>query len=187
MSDSSDDQTTENRWSSDIESILENIRSNAANLAEHHKQSFLSIQARLIFFKIPVINLSGFNSIFSIGLSNFLNQNIVSVINFLLSLICGIVVSIELYLTLQKRSDQELTSYKDFYLLGVKIAAMIKLDRDHRTVDGKEFLQTIISEYTSLFEISNIDILRMDDKIMELQTGNIMLLPQHKIDIKTDI
>ena len=161
-------------WSNDIEDLCRNISSNATVFADHHKQSYIALQGQLIWFKMPLIILSGCNSVFSVGLQSWVEQPIVSTINCIISLICATITSAELYLGISKRSEQELISFRDFYLLGVKINACLDLKPQHRSPNGKEFLQLVLSEYTSLFEASNVDKLEMQDKIVPLINLNPM-------------
>jgi hypothetical protein len=85
-------------WSRDYESILNAILSNSSLMSDHHRSSHIKLDRRLKYYKLPIIILSGINSIFSIGLSNYIPQETVSVINCLISLIISIIGSIELYL-----------------------------------------------------------------------------------------
>jgi hypothetical protein len=114
-------------WSKDYENILTEILANSSLMSDHHRTSHLHLDRRLKYYKLPIIILSGINSIFSIGLSNYIQQESVSVINCLISLIISIIGSIELYLQINKNSDLEAKAYKDFYNLALKINTVLKL------------------------------------------------------------
>ena len=92
----------EDKWSNDMESILDDIRKNSTLLSEHHKSAYLYYKSYLKYFRIPTIVLSTFNSVISIGLSAYVAQSYVSEITCAVSLICTIITSIELYLNIQK-------------------------------------------------------------------------------------
>jgi hypothetical protein len=146
-------------------------------MAEHHKYGYYVLQNRLIWFKIPLIIFSSINSVFSVGLTAYLEQSIVSTTNCLISLLCAIISSTELYLSIQKRSDQEVVSYRSFYLLSLKINAVLKLEREHRNIEGREFMTNCLNEYSSLFESSQVNGLGKSDKLVDLddETLNIMV------------
>ena len=76
-----------------------------------------------------------------------------------------------MYLNIAKRSDIELTSYKNYYLLSIKINAVLKLNKENRVQDPKTFLSEIIHEYNSLFNESNVNGLGTLDKLLFNGTG----------------
>ena len=178
----SDDSSNEsqNGWSDDIESLLKDMEYNAGILSQIHKTNYLVLHEYIKYFKLPIIVLSSVNSIFSVGLSTYLDQSLVSSINCLISLICGIITSIELYLGLQKKIENELLSYRDYYLLSIKINNCLKLKREHRTEpNGQLFLTDITNEYTGLFESSEIHSQNFRDRLISIditKTKNKLLL-----------
>jgi hypothetical protein len=171
---------TQNGWSDDIEALLKDMEYNSGILSQIHKTNYLALHEYIKYFKLPIIVLSSVNSIFSVGLSTYLNQSLVSSINCLISLICGIISSIELYLGLQKKIENELLSYRDYYLLSVKINNCLKLKREHRVEpNGQLFLTDITNEYTSLFESSEIHSQNFRDRLISIditKTKNKLLL-----------
>ena len=144
-------------WSSDIERILQDIRTNAEILSRHHKTAYIRLQSQLVYFRVPLIIISAVNSVFSVGLTNYIEQDTVSTLNCLLSLSCACISSLELFLQIQKKLEVELNSYHGYYLLGTRISAMLKLDRDHREIEGITFLNSTVNEYNNLFEQSCVD------------------------------
>jgi len=175
----SDDDThsTLDNWSTDIEYILEDIRANSEILAKHHKQSYIALQAQLIYFRVPLIILSALNSVFSVGLGVYIDQQTVSTTNCLISLICACISSVELFLQIQKKLELELTSFHGYYLLGTKVSAELKLERAHRETEGLNFLHSIVSEYNNLFEQSCVDKRDIDDKLVSI-SGNPLIKPR---------
>jgi hypothetical protein len=155
-------------WSEDYENILNAILANSSLMADHHRTSHLNLDRRLKYYKLPIIILSGINSIFSIGLSNFLKQETVSVINCLISLVISIIGSIELYLQINKNSDLEAKSYKDFYNLALRINTILKMAPEHRQEDPKIFVNEMISQYENLFNESRVNGLEDLDKLVPL-------------------
>jgi hypothetical protein len=96
-----------------------------------------------------------------------MNQQNVSVINCFLSLICGIITAIELYLGIQKQMEVELATYHQLNLLAIKISHQMKLDSKNRSTEGQLFLNEIISEYKNIFESSLVNDLEIDNKLFK--------------------
>ena len=170
--------TNINKWTSDVENVLECIAFNSGLMCEHHKHQYEILIHKLLYYKIPIIFISSLNSVFAIGLNNYIEQNIVSTITCLLSLMCACISSTELYLSIQKRSDAELISYRSFYLLSLKVNSVLKLNRANRSIDGDIFLTTCLNEYSSLFENSQVNGLGELDKLValkETRTLNILI------------
>ena len=165
--DETESSTTIDSWSTDIEDVLEDIRYNSEELAKHHKESYIALQAQLVYFRVPLIIISALNSVFSVGLSTYLVQSTVSTINCLLSLICACISSVELFLQIQKKLELELTSYHGYYLLGAKISACVKLERAHREIEGLVFLNNTVNDYNNLFENSCVNRRNIDDQLLK--------------------
>lgn len=156
------------KWTEDMEDVLKRISHNAGLISEEHRLRYISLTNQLKWYKIPVIVLSGLNSVFSVGLTAYMEQNIISTLTCLISLSVGIISSIELYLSIQKRSEQEIQTYKAFYLLSVKINACLSLEAQNRATDGDTFLTQAIGEYESLFQSALVNGLHEQDKLVEL-------------------
>jgi hypothetical protein len=165
----SDTSLTYLGWSEDVENLCKDIENNASKLSVIHKNNYLILHEQQKYFKIPIIVLSSCNSIFAVGLSNYLQQDLVSSINCIISLICSIISSIELYIGLQKRIENELMSYRSYYLLGIKINNCLKLDREHRTEsNGVQFLIEVENEYKTLFNDSLVNNREIEDKLLTI-------------------
>jgi hypothetical protein len=155
----------ENDWSADIESVLENIRHNSVILSQEHKKKYFELKENLKYYKIPVIIISGCNSICSVGLQPYLQQGIISMITCLLALVCSIIGSIELYLAIQKGMEDELISQRDYYLLSVDIFKTLSLSTEHRPIPAKEYLDKCYNTYCKLTESSNALAKKLVDKL----------------------
>ena len=167
----SDSDETIQGWSNDIENLCLDIQSNTSRLAEIHKQNYLMLINQIKYFKVPVIVISTFNSVFAIGLTAYANQTLVSTVNCIMSMICSIITSIELYLNLQKRIDVELTSYRSYYMLSVKIGNTLHLEREHRQVkDGTSFLLEVENEYKELFNQANVHNQVLNDNLIKINS-----------------
>ena len=139
-------------WSPDIETILEKIRTNSVAMASYHKKRYFAYKDKLKYFKLPLIILSSITSIASMGLTNYMRQEDISLLTCLLSLTSAMVASVEMYLGIQKSMENELLTSKDFYLLSVDIFKNLGLEKDHRSKGGRVFLEEKYSDYVKLIE-----------------------------------
>ena len=165
----------ENDWSTDIESVLENIRINCVVLAKAHKKRYFHMKYILQYFRLPVIILSGINSIVSVGFQPYLEQKAISMMTCLLALVCSIIGSIELYLAIQKGMENELISQREYYLLGVDIFKTLSLAKAHRPVPAKDYLEKQYSIYCKLVENSNALAKKLTDKLSPLPQSTLLL------------
>ena len=157
-----------NEWSKDTETILNKIRINCNILSEYHRVRYIELKERIKWFRIPIIITSGINSVISVGLAKFVDQNAVSVVTCLLSLVCGIIGSIELYLQIQTQIDTEQANSKDFYLLGINIFKVLSLQPENRNVESSSYLDEIYSNYTKYISQSNIIKEKLSDSLQEI-------------------
>ena len=95
-----EEESVQNDWSLDIEVVLDKIRINCVILSKEHKTKYLYLKGILRYFRVPVILISSIASVSSVGLQTYLDQQLISAITCLLSLTCGIIGSIELFLAL---------------------------------------------------------------------------------------
>ena len=145
-----------NGWTSEIEVILQQIGDKSYNMSNLHKQNYFEISNKLKYFRIPIIILSGINSVVSVGLTEYLDQSTISAITCLLALIVGIIGSIELFLKLNESLQQEYNSGKEFGLLHVNVAKMLMLSRSERSISGQDYLNDIFGQYITLIGNSNL-------------------------------
>jgi hypothetical protein len=155
-------------WTQDIEIVLEQIRINSVLLSNEHKKRYFYLLQTLKYFRLPVILLSGVNSIISVGLQPYVNQGAISMMTCLLALLCSIVGSVELYLTIQKSMENEVTASKDYYILSIDIYKTLSLGKEHRPMPAKEYLDTKYNEYVKLYENSNLLEIKIIDKLNPL-------------------
>lgn len=164
-------------WTTDIEEVLECIRINSVILSKEHSKLYFSLKHFLLYFRLPVIILSGINSVVSVGANAYIdNQSTISMVTCFLALICSIIGSIELYLSVQKRMETELITSKDYYFISVDIQKTLLLNCEHRPVPAKEYLDKMYNQYIKLMEVSNLLNRRITDKLTPLPI-NAGLLP----------
>jgi hypothetical protein len=167
-----------NDWSEDIEKVLDQIRMNSVILSKEHKKRYFSLRNILQYFKTPIIIISGINSIVSVGLNPYIEQRTISMMTCLLSLVCSIIGSIELYLAIQKGMETELVSSKDYYILSIDIHKTLTLSKEHRPIPAKEYLENKYNEYVKLYENSNLLPQKIKDSLSQLpdiSNGNALI------------
>jgi hypothetical protein len=157
-----------NDWTPDIEIVLENIRINSVLLAKEHSKRYFVLKQTLQYFRLPVIIISGINSIVSVGLQPYMPQSVISMTTCLLALICSIIGSIELYLAIQKSMENELGVSKEYYLLSIDIYKTLSLASVHRPIPAKEYLEKKYNEFVKLMENSNLLSKKLEDKLAPL-------------------
>jgi hypothetical protein len=173
------------QWSKDIELILDKIRFNSVIMSEEHKLKYIYLKGLLRYFRLPIILLSGINSVISVGLQPYIEQSYISVINCIISLGCGIIGSIELFLGIQVQMENELLVSKEYYILSTTIFKMLSLNIKNRNVNGHEFLEHCFDEYSNLIEKSNIIVNKIIDKLIPLE--DILNPGFHIEDVENDI
>lgn len=145
-----------NDWSDDIEKVLEEIRLNAVQLSNNHKQNYFFYKSLHKYFRIPTIILSSVASVSSVGLQNYISQEHINGIVCLLGLSVSVVNSIELFLKLQETLEIELNCSKEFYNLSIDIRKTLLLDRENRQLAGQTYLEKRYNDYVKLQEQSNL-------------------------------
>jgi hypothetical protein len=169
-------------WSEDIDRVLNNIRVNCIILSKLHKQRYFELKSNLIYYRLPVIILNGANSIIAVGLQPYADQGTISLTTSLIALTCGIIGSIELYLGIQKRLENDLISQRDYYLLGIDIYKTLSLNKSNRPIPAKDFLEKSYNTYTKLIESSSTLMRVKGDKLIPIDINidteeNIVLTP----------
>jgi len=158
----------ENKWSADIEAVLDNLRENCVVMGKTHKESYFFYKQVVKYFRIPTILLSSIGSVSSVGLTNYLHQNHISALTCGLALIVSILNSIELFLKITDTMEQENECSKAFYSLAVNIRKNRMLDRSRRQQEGSVYLEKTYAQYMTLMEKSNLLSGSFKDKFMEL-------------------
>jgi hypothetical protein len=159
-------------WTYDVEYVLEQIRSNSMTMSNIHKKRFTELKGILKYFRIPTILLSACNVFASVGLQPYLEQGYISLITCGVSLITGVITSIELFIGVQSSMEVELNSSKDFYILAIDIFKMLALLAENRGVDGKTFLDEKYQVYCKLIETSDVIGKKMKENLIPVKLQN---------------
>ena len=99
-----------NIWNNteDIEIILNDVRENSIYLSNFHKKNYFYYKKVETYFRLPTIVFSSVASVASVGLTAYLAQSHISAITCLISLMVGIINSIELYMKITDTIEAEL-------------------------------------------------------------------------------
>ena len=157
-----------NNWSVDIEFILEQIRLNCVYMSNAHKTTYFYYKQMSTFFRIPTIVISSVASVSSVGLQAYISQSHINGIICILTLVIGVINSIELFLKIQETLELELEQSKLYYQLATDIFKLLKLDHENRLGNSKEILDLYYDKYTNLFQNSNLTKIKYTDKLLPI-------------------
>lgn len=146
----------EDRWTTEVEELLEKLRINCVNLSEYHRKRFYHFKGYGKYFRLPLIILASINSTASVGLQPVLEQPVISGITCIIGMMMGMIGAIELYLGIQSNMDLELKQSKEFYTLAIDLYKTLSLRRENRGEGGKDYLNKKYSNYIKLCEASNL-------------------------------
>lgn len=146
----------DDRWTLEVEELLEKLRINCVNLSEYHRKRYYHFKGYGKYFRLPLIVLASINSTASVGLQPLVEQPIISGITCIIGMLMGIISAYELYLGIQSNMELELKQSKDFYTLSIDLFKTLSLRRENRGEGGKDYLQKKYSQYIKLVEASNL-------------------------------
>ena len=156
-------------WSQDILDVLKTLQKNSISFSKSHKNNYFYYKKLGDYFRLPTIVLSSFASVISVGLKSYIsNQNHINLMVCILSLVVGIINSIELYLKIQDLIEMELEKSKQFYELASDIFKVIRLDPENRPDNASLTLDEFYNRYITLFNDSNL-IKNIKDEILIIE------------------
>lgn len=169
-----------NNYSPDIEEFLERIRKNSIMLSREHQNRYLYLRDTLKYYRIPIIIVSSFSSIVSMS-QQFIPQDLITILNTVLSFICSIIGAIELFMQISQQMVHEKGLSTDYYILASDIYKCLGLKPENRTSDGKTFLEEKYGTYVKLIEGSDIIRKNIKDQLCEIPDD--LLLKNDLIDL----
>ncbi len=155
-------------WTQDYESILESLRLNAVYMSRSHKKKYFAFKRMSNYFRVPTIVLSACVSVLAVGSEPYLKQQNISGITSLVSMIVGILNSIELYLKLQDAIESELDKSKQWYALAAEIYKVTSLEPAHRDNDPAKLLNGFYDKYMELFHESSLNGIHYGDRLLNV-------------------
>ena len=143
-------------WGHHIDSLLDKIRLNSVLLTNKHIKNHLYYKGASAYFEVPTIILSVFAGSFSVGSDPFLDQELISVTNCVISMIITILTSIKLYMKIAESASQEQELAISFKSLALDIFKTLSLPEEKRGTDGMVYLNKVYGKYVNLVENSAV-------------------------------
>lgn len=143
-------------WSINEEELLQKLHTELLTIASYNRckiKIYSKISSR---FNLPIIMFSAFNSFCALGLQNFLEQNVISILNAIVSLVVGILSSVYLYMKVGDKINTATLVNHEILELTTKIFKELSLSRDRRTSSGKEFVGECFMEYSKIMQRQSI-------------------------------
>lgn len=150
-----EEKPSEKIWTDNIEKVLDHLRLNCAQLSNYHRYRYVYYKRQVKWFKIPIIILSGINTFIAVGMVGTIGQFYVSIITSVVSLFCGIITGIEMFMKFQDKMVMELNTHRDYYKISIEIYKVISIDRKSREISGVTFLDAKFSDYEKIKSRSN--------------------------------
>lgn len=143
-------------WTEENEAILEVLAKKAFITSRYHERLYYMYNNRLKYIKIPIIVVSGINSVIAVGLADYVEQTFISATNSVLALICGVLGSIELFLKVSDNMVISLAAARELYVLHIEIRKTLKLRPDDRGMDAKTYLDNVYTRYVDIIQNSKL-------------------------------
>ena len=139
-------------WDNKEEEYLTRLHHQAHLMHTYFNKKHLAYIEQATRFNIPVMILSAVNSLIALTLPSFIDQEIVSILNSIISAGTGILGSVLLYLKLTEKSTQSLSLAIKFNILSLKISKELSIERDKRSQSGQAFLNETFADFQSIIE-----------------------------------
>ena len=176
---------TEPRWHIDEQLYLEKLEQQCNAYYEHHNKDYMYYKSLAQWFNIPILITSAVNALTAVALNSFVAQEYVSIINAILSAATGTVGSIQLYMKINEKMTSALRASILMKRLALKISRELAIEFEHRSTEGKTFINDCFSEFNTALEngnpmerkVSNFlaftqPLLKEKPSLLDLVTGN---------------
>jgi hypothetical protein len=143
-------------WGPHVDSLLDKIRLNCVYLTNRHIKNHLYYKGASSYFEIPTIILSVFAGSFAVGSDPFLDQEVISVTNCVISMIITILTSVKLYMKIAESASAEQELAISFKSIALDIFKTLSLPEEKRGIDGMAYLNKVYGKYINLVENSAV-------------------------------
>ena len=143
-------------WGPHVDSLLDKIRLNCVYLTNRHIKNHLYYKGASSYFEIPTIILSVFAGSFAVGSDPFLDQELISVTNCVISMIITILTSVKLYMKIAESASAEQELAISFKSIALDIFKTLSLPEEKRGIDGMAYLNKVYGKYINLVENSAV-------------------------------
>jgi hypothetical protein len=156
-------------WTPQQEEFLRRLHLECHTLAEYNRKQFQVYSRIHQRFTVPILVLSGINSLFAVSTQPFLEQNLISITNACLSLFCGILGSIQMFMKVDSKIHQFVICAHEFKKLSYRISRELSVEPNVRSNNAKEFLNDAFNEFNNILD-------KMETK--EKRTREWLMLPE---------
>jgi hypothetical protein len=139
-------------WTDKEEEFLMKVSFQSNLYYQYYNKEYINYNNLSRQYNIPILIISAINSLMAISLSQFMPQNIVSIMNAILSATTGILGSIQLFLKINEKMTNCLMASVDFNHLYLKITKELSIERELRASDGKTFLNEAFNEFNQIID-----------------------------------
>jgi hypothetical protein len=170
-------------WDESIIEFLQLLRKKSVYLSIQHSNSFFYYNKCATLFSVPSIILSIFNGFISVGVSEFIEQQNISLINSSISMLLAILGSVSLYLNLNNLKIKELELSKQYHHLALNISKILFIPVSLRKIEQLDFLNICYDKYVILLQESSL--IRVDEAqenvIQKFSPKSILLQPRNPL------
>lgn len=145
----------EDEWHDKEEAYLVKLETQCNQLNRHYAKEYSYYNVLSSRFNIPILVISSINALTAISLGQFVEQNMVSILNAVLSAGTGVLGSIQLYMKLNEKMAKSLTSSVHMKRISLKISKELSIDRAQRVTEGVAFLNECFTEFNNTIEQGN--------------------------------
>lgn len=145
----------EDEWHDKEEAFLRKLESQCNYMHKHYSKEFTYYNSLSSKFNIPILVISSVNALTAISLGQFIEQNMVSILNAILSAGTGVLGSIQLYMKLNEKMTKSLNSSIHMKRIALKISKELSIDRAQRVTEGVAFLNECFTEFNGAIETGN--------------------------------
>jgi hypothetical protein len=145
----------EDEWHDKEEAFLRKLEVQCNYMQKHYSKEFSYYNGLSSRFNIPILVISSVNALTAISLGQFVEQNMVSILNAVLSAGTGVLGSIQLYMKLNEKMTKSLNSATHVKRIALKISKELSIDRSQRATEGVSFLNECFTEFNAVLETGN--------------------------------
>ena len=139
-------------WTDQQEEFLKKLHFESHALSEYNRKQFQIYTRIHQRFSIPILVISGINSLFAVSTQAFLKQDYISIINAILSLFCGILGSIQMFMKTDSKIHNFVICAHEFNKLMYRIGFELSVERNVRSNNGKAFVIEVFNEFNSILD-----------------------------------
>ena len=148
-------ETNRTNKASVTESVLDMVRLNSINSSDYHGYKYLWLKRTLYCYRVPIIIISACSAFIGSSSQPYLGQTTITTITTVLSLVVGIITSLELFFNVQSNMEAERKSHKDYYALSVDILEKLMAYRQKNITNNVASIDPDLNTNTDTLVVSN--------------------------------